>query len=57
MHVEDRVEYHSDHRDSYTLQSSTCMHGEWGDNLLAGFIKLDPWNSACGRKSIVPQYS
>ena len=26
------------------------MHKEYGDNLRAGFIKLDPWSNACGRK-------
>ena len=37
-----------------TLQSSICMHGEWGDNLQTGFMKLDPWSNACGRKGRVP---
>ena len=34
MHVEERVEYHSDHRDSYT--PCRHMHKEEGDNLLPG---------------------
>ena len=53
MHVEERAEYHSDHRDGYT--PCRHMHKEYGDNLLPGFIKLDPWNNACGRKGRAPQ--
>ena len=53
MHVEERVEYDSDHRDGYT--PCRHMHEEYGNNLLAGIIKLDPWSNACGRKGRVRQ--
>ena len=39
MHVEERVEYHTHHRDGYTPRWH--MHREKGDNLLPGFIKFD----------------
>ena len=52
MHVEERVEYHSDHGDSYT--PCRHMHEEQGDSLLPRFIKLNPWSNACGGKGRVP---
>ena len=51
MHVEKRIEYPSDHRDGSMRQ----MHKELGDNLRAGFITLESWSNACGRKCRVPQ--
>ena len=53
MHVEESVEYHSDHRDGYT--PCRHIHKEYGDNLLPGSIKLDPCTNACGREGRVPQ--
>ena len=47
MHLKERVEYHSDHSDGYT--PCRHIHKEKDDNLHAEFIKLDPWNNACGK--------
>ena len=44
--MEERVEYHSEHRDGCTPRGH--MPKERGDNLHSGFIKLDPWRNACG---------
>ena len=52
MDVEGRVEYHSDHRNSYT--PCKHMHKNKGENLQTGFIKWDPWSNVCGRKGRVP---
>ena len=51
--MEERVEYHSDHREGYT--PCRHIHKEYCNNLLAGFIKMNPWSNACGRKDRVPQ--
>ena len=48
MHVEELLEYFSDHREGYTEYRHMCK--EYCDNLLAGLIKLDPWSNACGTK-------
>ena len=45
MHVEERVEYHSEHRDGYTPRGH--MPKEQGDDLLSRFIKLDARSNAC----------
>ena len=37
----------SDYSDGYT--ACIVIHEEYGDNLQAGFIKLDPWSSIGGR--------
>ena len=50
---EERVEYHSEHRDGYTPRGH--MPKEQGDDLLSRFIKLDARSNACGRKCRVPQ--
>ena len=52
--VEERVEYHSNHREGYT--QCRHMHKEYSDNLLSGVIKLNPSSNVCGRSSTVPQY-
>ena len=54
MHVEERVEYHSEHRDGCTPRG--YMPKEQGDSLPTGFIKLDPWSNACGESvEYIPQ--
>ena len=54
MHVEERVEYHSEHRDGYTPRGH--MPKEQGDNLPPGFIKSNPWSNACEeRVEYIPQ--
>ena len=53
MHVEELLEYFSEHREAYT--EYRYMHKEYCDNLLAGLIKLDQWSNACGRNVRVPQ--
>ena len=70
MHAEKRVEYHSDDRDGYTpcrqmhttviiemaiLYVGTCTRSRVITYFLHGFIKLDPWSNACGKKGRVPQ--
>ena len=55
IHAENRVEYHSKHRDGYT--PSRHIHKELGDNLQSGFT-LDPWSDACmWKKGTVVQSS
>ena len=43
--MEERVEYHSEHRDGYTPRGH--MPKEQGDDLLSRFIKLDARSNAC----------
>ena len=45
MHVEDRVEYNSGHRDDYTA----CSHRSRVITYYLDSSKLNPWSNACGR--------
>ena len=45
MHVEDRVEYNSGHRDGYTA----CSHRSRVITYYLDSSKLNPWSNACGR--------
>ena len=45
MHVDDRVEYNSGHRDGYTA----CSHRSRVITYYLDSSKLNPWSNACGR--------